>query len=178
MKITSLFSRISYGSTKTVTENNSDKTPIPNSKTFSNPVSSPDIIPPSPVLKKKKTIKAKRSIIRLLVDDVIQTAKTTIPQNNSVPENTIDVTTKANNCDVDKLDFSTKNSEISKTNGCDVDKLDVITKSSDKFKADDNDVDYQSCIGTESMTSTVCDETDYSDVIFDDWIDFNFSASK
>lgn len=204
MKITSLFSRISHGSTKSTTENNGDKTPIPDSKTFSSPASSPDLIPPSPVLEKKKAIKAKRSIIHLLVDDVIQTAKIAVSQKNSVPEKTIDVTTKnpnkskANNCDInkldfitkspdklkadgcdiDKLDFITKSSNKSKTDDCDVDKLDVITKSPDKSKADDNDVDYQSCIGTESMTSTICDETDYSDMIFDDWIDFNSSAPK
>lgn len=166
MKITSLFSRISHGSTKTITENNGDKTPIPDSKMFSSPVSSPDLIPPSPVLEKKKAknIKAKRSIIHLLVDDVIQTAEMPISQKISVPEKTIDVTIK--------------NPNKSKANNCDIDKLDFTTKSPDKSKADDNDVDYQSCIGTESMTSTICDGTDYSDMIFDDWIDFNSSAPK
>lgn len=67
MKITSLFSRISHGLSKPEKENNDDKTP--NMKSLPSPISSPDIIPPSPVLK-KKSIKAKRSLNCELIDDI------------------------------------------------------------------------------------------------------------
>lgn len=184
MKITSLFSRITHVSSDTVTENNGNKTPISGSKTFSSPVSSPDFIPPSPVLEKKKAIKAKRSILHSLVDDVIHTAKLNISQTKSVPEKTFDVTkkhldkSKVDDYDVEKLDVIIGNPSISKSDDYDVNKLDVNIKSPYKLKADDYDGDYQSCIGTESMTSTICDENDLSDVCFDDWTDFSSLASK
>lgn len=181
MKITSLFSRISHVSADTVTENNGNKTPMSDSKTFCSPVSSPDFIPPSPVLVKKKAIKAKRSIIHSLVDDIIHTAEL---KTKSVPEKTFGVTkkhldkSKVDDYDVDKLSVITENQSISKSDDYDVNKLDVNIESPDKLKADDYDGDYQSCIGTESMASTICDENDLSDVYFDDWTDFSSLASK
>lgn len=94
MKITSLFSRIPNESPKigeNSTGNNDDQTP--NSKSFS----SPDIIPPSPVLEKKKKIKAKRSLSYAKVDDklkenpsLLQTHKLIDP----IPKETLDLVTK------------------------------------------------------------------------------------
>lgn len=140
MKITSLFSRISHGSSKSKTENNDGKTP--NMKPSLSPVSSPDIIPPSPVLK-KKSIKAKRSLNCVLIDDI------------------------------DLKNESTNNVILPKKT------LDLATKSPGNSKADDHDIDSQSCNGTESMASTICDDTDFClDMFPDDWTEPCFSALK
>lgn len=142
MKITSLFSRAS--SSKIYAENNDGKTPI--SKYFSSPVSSPDIIPPSPVLEKKKAVNAKRSLNYLLGDCVEVINKSTISEINSIEL----VPKKA---------------------------IDLPVKSPQKIKEDDFEVDSQSCYSTQSIASTVCDETDFcSDLVFDDWTD-DYSSS-
>lgn len=137
MKITSLFSRVSHGSSQTVEENNDDDK-TPKSKSFSSSISSPDIVPPSPVFEKKKTIKAKRSLNRVLVNNVEPKDNINILQKNSLPLKSIK----------------------------------LITKSPTKTKEEDHGIDSQSCNGTESLASTIGDETDFcSDLYFDDWDD-------
>lgn len=144
MKITSLFSRIPQESSTTIDESHGVKTPTP--KSVFSPVSSPDIILPSPVLEKKKATRAKKSLNRLLVDNVEINNKLTISQTHSVEL-------------------------VSKKT------LDISTKSPENLKEDDYDADGQSCYGTESMASTICDETDFcSDLVFDDWTDDLTSA--
>lgn len=141
MKITSLFSRVS--SSEKNAESSVDKTPI--SKCFSSPVSSPDIIPPSPVLEKKKTVNAKKKLNYLLVGSVEVNNESTTSQINSVeivPEKSID----------------------------------LHVKSPNKFK-EEEEVDSQLCCSTQSIASTICDETDFcSDLVFDDWTD-DYSSS-
>jgi len=151
MKITSLFSRISHSSSKTITENSDEKLPRQNSSNISSPmsaVSSPDIIPPSPVLQKNRSVKAKRSLNSLLVDNGEHENKLTISQTNSislVPKKT----------------------------------LDLSIKSPENSKEDNFDVDNQSFIDTESIESTICDESDFcSDLVFDDWVDISSSTTK
>lgn len=143
MKITSLFSRIPNESSETKKQNN-DSSP-PNSKSFS----SPDVIPPSPVLGKKKAIKAKRSLNSVLIDDDVgHRNKLTDDKRNSgniFPNETLISTPK-------------------------------ITE---PHKIDNDDIDSQPCDGTESMASTICDETDFcSDLVFDDWIDCSSANFK
>lgn len=145
MKITSLFSRISSGSSKPKTENHNDKSL--NMKSLPSPVSSPDIIPPSPIMK-KKSIKAKRSLNCVLIDDIDLKNKST------------------NNIILPKVIHS-KNT------------LDLASKTIENSKVDDHDVDSQSCYGTESVASTVCDDTDFcSDLLLDDWNDSCSSVFK
>lgn len=139
MKITSLFSRVPQKSPKTLDESHGVKTPTP--KYVFSPVSSPDIVPPSPVLEKKKATRAKKSLNCLLVDNVEVNNELTTSQTDSVEL-------------------------ISKKT------LDLLTKSPENLKEDDHDADDQSCYGTASMASTICDETDFcSDLVFDDWTD-------
>lgn len=141
MKITSLFSRVPHRSCESIAGNDEDNH-SPKPKPFSDSVSSPDIIPPSPVLEKKKPVKAKRSLNPALVDD-----------GSNEPEKLIISQTN----DVQVLPKKT---------------LDFIVQSPDKSNEYDHNVGSQSCTGTESMASTICDETDFcSDLTFDDWID-------
>lgn len=136
MKITSLFSPVSHGSSQIVIENNDDK--ISKSKSFSSPISSPDIVPPSPVLEKKKTFRSKKNLNHVLA-------------NSAEPKDNLNILQKKT------LSFTTIKS---------------TTKSPTKTKKDDRDIDSQSLIDTESLASTICDETDFcSDLFFDDWVD-------
>lgn len=143
MKITSLFSRITNESPGTRKQNNDCSSP--NTKSFS----SPDVIPPSPVLERKKTIKAKRSLNSVLInDDVGHKNKLMVSKTNSVnifPNETSNLTP-------------------------------AITE---QHQIDKDAIDSQPCDGTESMASTICDETDFcSDLVFDDWIDCSSTALK
>jgi len=87
MKITSLFSRIPPESSETIVEcNENGPCTTPNSKSFSSPLSSPDVIPPSPVLEKKRgATKSKRSINRDLVDKIEHKDKLTVLNTDSDP---------------------------------------------------------------------------------------------
>lgn len=147
MKITSLFSRASNVSPTTTTNDNVSTTPT--SKSFASPVSSPDVIPPSPVLEKKKSNKAKRSLDRLLAKNVEINVGSTVSKPTAV-------------------------SAVPKQ------VLDLITKSPEKPTENGHDVDSQlSSCGTESLPSTVYDETDFcSDLVFDDWLDDCSASSK
>lgn len=143
MKITTLFSRMTNESSETRKQNNDCSSP--NAKSFS----SPDVIPPSPVFEKKKTVKAKRSLSSVLIhDDVGHKNKLTDPKTNSV--------------DI----FSNE-------------PLSLTPKITEQHKIDNDDIDSQPCDGTESMASTICDDTDFcSDLVFDDWIDCSSTAFK
>lgn len=147
MKITSLFTRISHGSSKTNSENNDLGT---NTKLYTSPISSPDIVPPSPVLEKKKAIKAKRSLNKVLVD--------------------VDDKNKSKDKYTNLKTIST--SLLTQTSDCTLN----LNKEDDQYDC----IDSQSINGTESLTSTIiCDETDYcSDLYFDDWNDCSISAFK
>jgi len=151
MKITSLFSRISQGTSETITENGNDISPKPNSTIISSPisaVSSPDIIPPSPVFNKNRSIKAKRNLNSLLINNEEYKNKLTVSHTSSV-------------------------SHVSKI------VLDLNKKSPENSKEDNYDIDSQSIIGTESMGSTICDDTDFcSDLVFDDWVDSSSLTTK
>lgn len=129
-----MFSRTSHESPKTSIENNVIKTPS------IEVLSSPDIVPPSPVMEKKKIIKAKRSLNNVLVNNVQKENPTISQTDGSSPS-------------------------IKKT-------LDLTIQNQKNIKEDFNDIDSQSCTGTESMASTICDEIDFcSDLILDDWND-------
>lgn len=126
MKITSLFSRKPSESSETMTEHNKNGScQTPNSKSFSSPLSSPDVIPPSPVLEKKRgPTKSKRCINRVLVDDIEHKDKLTILNTDPVPH------------------LSNEN-------------LDLLTKSTEIPKHDNNDVDSQSfSLDTASVESS------------------------
>lgn len=133
-----MFSRTSCISPKVTTENNGGET----SKTKPlSPVSSPDIIPPSPVLDRKKGIGTKKKLNYSSAIDVERKEELEISQTSCV-----------------SLPLKKK--------------LDLLSESSKNTKDDNNDVESQSWTGTESMASTICDETDYySDLILDDWDD-------
>lgn len=139
MKITSLFSRVLDESPKN-SKINLDNTDgqTPKSQSFS----SPDIIPPSPVLKKKKKIRAKRSLNYVKVNDVEREEKTTLLHTHEViipiPKET----------------------------------LNLVTKTPDNPEEVKSEIDSQSFDCIESIASTNCDETDIcSDLFFDDWND-------
>jgi len=126
MKITSLFSRKPPESSETMTEpNKNGPCTTPNSKSFLSPLSSPDVIPPSPVLEKKRgTTKSKRCINRVLVDDIEHKDKLTILDADSIPH------------------LFNENS-------------DLLTKSTEIPKYDNNDVDSQSfSLDTASVESS------------------------
>lgn len=74
-------------SSETITEyNKNGPCTTPNSKSFSSPLSSPDVIPPSPVLEKKRgPTKSKRCINPVLVDDIEHQDKLTVLNTDSVP---------------------------------------------------------------------------------------------
>lgn len=117
-------------------DNNGDQTP--KSQSFS----SPDIIPPSPVLEKKKKIKAKRNLNYVKVIEVEREDKSTLLQTNEViipiPKET----------------------------------LNLVMKTPDNPDEVKSEIDSQSFNCTESIASTNCDETDFcSDLFFDDWND-------
>lgn len=99
MKITSLFSRMTNESSETRKQNNDCNSP--NSNSFS----SPDVIPPSPVLEKKKSIKAKRSLNSVLIyDSVDHKNKLTDSKQNSVdifPSETLNLTPKTTEHKID-----------------------------------------------------------------------------
>lgn len=143
---------MAHGSSLVNSENNDHRTT--NSQLFTSPVSSPDIVPPSPVLKKKKANKAKRSLSKVLVD--------VFDKNASKDKSTSLQTT------CDPICPQKTSVELNLTTGC-----------TSNLKKDDY-IDSQSTIGTESLTSTIiCDETDYcSDLYFDDWNDCSTSVFK
>lgn len=151
MKITSLFSRISHGPSKTITENNDDKSSSSNLTIVSSPisvVSSPDVIPSSPVVKKNRSVRAKRSLNSVLVDNGEHKDELTICQTDSV---------------------SLVPKKI----------LDIIPKCAENSKGDNYEVDSQTFVGTESLGSTICDDTDFcSDLVFDDWVESSSPITK
>lgn len=126
MKITSLFSRISSESSKTITEHNDNGScTTPNSKSFSSPLSSPDVIPASPVLEKKRTTRAKRCINRVLVDAIEHKDKWTILNKDTVshfPKKNLGLTTKSpgksyyDNNDIDSQSYSFDTVSVEDTN--------------------------------------------------------------
>jgi len=127
MKITTLFSRIPTESSKTITEyNEMGLSTTPNSKSFSSPLSSPDVIPPSPVLEKKRGVtKSKRCINPVFVDENEHKDKLTVLNTHSVPH------------------FSNEN-------------IGLLKKNKEIPKYDNNDVDSQSCsLDTVSIESSL-----------------------
>lgn len=151
MKITSLFTRIPHVPSKIDPEKNNDNTP--DSKLFSSPVSSPDIILPSPLSNKKKSVKAKRSLNKDLVDIELEKSKNPPIVSDSLfpPITYLNLTT----------DCTTNPKE-------------------DDQHDQQNYIDSQSYNSTESLASTItCDESDYySDLYFDDWNECSSSVSK
>jgi len=126
MKITSLFSRIPVEPSENIIERNENgPSTTPNSKSFSSPLSSPDVIPPSPVLEKKRgAIKSKRCINRVLVDEIEHKDKLTVSKTDFAPH------------------FSNEN-------------LGLLTKSTEIPNCENNDVDSQSySIDTVSVESS------------------------
>ncbi|XP_025208408.1 DNA replication ATP-dependent helicase/nuclease DNA2 isoform X2 [Melanaphis sacchari] len=117
MKITSLFSRIPSESSKTITEYNdkNESCTTPNSKSFTSPLSSPDVIPPSPVLKKNKVTKSKKCLNRVLINDIKLKEKEAISNTDTVssfPKENLSSTAKStekrdfDNHDVDSQPYS------------------------------------------------------------------------
>lgn len=152
MKITSLFSRVSsHGPSESVAAGNDDgDNRTPKSKLLPSSVSSPDIIPPSPVLEKKKSVKARRSLNpTLVVDGSNEQGRAIVSRTDSVsvsPKKTLDLRSPTKSTIDDRC----------------VDSQSCSTGPE-----------------TISQASTVYDETDFcSDLTFDDWDDCSPSISK
>jgi len=112
MKITSLFSRMPLDSSETTIEcNENGPCTTPNPKSFSSPLSSPDVIPPSPVLEKKRgATKSKRCLNRVLVDEIEHKDKLTVLNTDS-----------ASHLSNENLGSFTKSTEIPNYDNNDVD---------------------------------------------------------
>ncbi|CAI6352124.1 unnamed protein product [Macrosiphum euphorbiae] len=112
MKITSLFSRMPPESSETIIEcNENGPCTTPNTKSFSSPLSSPDVIPPSPVLEKKReATKSKRCLNRVLVDEIEHKNKLTVLNTDS-----------ASHLSNENLGSFTKSTEIPRYDNNDVD---------------------------------------------------------
>lgn len=126
LKITSLFSRIPPESSKTIIEYNENRPCMtPNSKSFSSPLSSPDVIPSSPVLKKNKATKSRKCLNRVLTDDIKLKDKRTISNTDTVSnfsKDNLGLTTKStekpdydNDMDSQSYSFDTVSIESSNT---------------------------------------------------------------
>ncbi|XP_026813718.1 DNA replication ATP-dependent helicase/nuclease DNA2 [Rhopalosiphum maidis] len=126
MKITSLFSRIPPESSKTITKyNETVPCTTTNSKSFSSPLSSPDVIPSSPVLRNNKPSKSKKCINRALIYDIKHKDKWTISNTDTVlnfPKENLGSTTKNtekpdyDNNDVDSQSYSFDSVSIESSN--------------------------------------------------------------
>ncbi|KAE9526993.1 hypothetical protein AGLY_013641 [Aphis glycines] len=126
LKITSLFSRIPPESSKTIIEYNKNRPCMtPNSKSFSSPLSSPDVIPSSPVLKKNKATKSRKCLNRVLTEDIKLKDKRTISNTDTVSnfsKDNLGLTTKSiekpdydNDVDSQSYSFDTVSIESSNT---------------------------------------------------------------
>lgn len=97
----------------------------PNSKSFSSPVSSPDVIPSSPVLKKNKATKSRKCLNPVLTEDIKLKDKRTISNTDTVSnfsKDNLGLTTKSiekpdydNDVDSQSYSFDTVSIESSNT---------------------------------------------------------------